>query len=186
MKKTNRKAQEKAEQKQQEMMKPAEPPPTPRIVDGKLSAEFVKFSARRDSQGESYLHLVIAHELDSDSVKRFDKMIGRTYREILDHECDAVDLTLKHQTVTIRSTPEEDPPALHIITKLEAVRLEIIESKGTGQAKDGVRVTFKLAVKDEPAIQTWCHHSYAYPVWLTMERTQADLIPDDEEDAEKD
>jgi hypothetical protein len=151
----------------------AEMPST--IVKGFMAASYVKphFDVEKDDRTaalEFSLELTDNHRslLPKKVVEEWDH-IKQGNNELL----DVVNVGAQHVEVSLDPGDEVD---LEENVPIERIRLQVIETKGTGDAKDIIRLSFRLVCDLTQDVERFACRNFGKTVWLKMQACQGELL----------
>lgn len=145
------------------------------IRNGFMSVNFVKphLDVDKDNRTaalEFSLELTDEHRslLPKKVVEEWDH-IKQGNNELL----DVVGVGAQHAEISLSPDEEVD---LEENVPIERIRLQVIEAKGTGDAKDIIRLSFRLVCDLTQNVERFACRNFGKTVWLKLQACQGELL----------
>jgi hypothetical protein len=87
---------------------------------------------------------------------------------------DVVNVGAQH--LDLRLAPDDDETDLEDNAPVERIRLQVIEAKGTGDAKDIIRLSFRLVCDLTQNVERFACRNFGKTVWIKLQACQGELL----------
>lgn len=146
------------------------------IRNGFMSANFVKPHLDVDKDKRTAA-LEFSLELTEEHRSILPNKLLREWDHIAEGTCKLLDVIgVGAQHFDLRLAPDDDESDLEENAPIEKIRLQVIEDKGTGDAKDIIRLSFRLVCELTQNVERFACRNYGSTVWLKMFACQGELL----------
>ncbi len=146
------------------------------IRNGFMAVNYVKphFDVDKDKRTaalEFSLELTEGHRsvLPNKLLKEWDYISKGTCKLL-----DVIGVGAQH--FDLRLAPDDKESDLEDNVLIEKIRLQVIENKGTGDAKDIIRLSFRLVCDLTQNVERFACRNFGKTVWLKMQACQGELL----------
>jgi hypothetical protein len=146
-----------------------------RIVNGFMAVNFVRFHPEVEKDKRSF-GLEFSIELTDDHLDYLPKKVHDGWDDIEARGYKRVDLVgIPMQRFDLCLVPDDKETDLSTDAPIEKVVLSVIEDKGTGDAKDIIRLSFRLVCDLTQTVERFACRNFGNTVWLRTTAVQGEL-----------
>lgn len=146
------------------------------IRDGLISVTFVKphLDVEKDKRTAA---LELSLELTEDHLDYLPKRVQQAWEAIESDLYKRLDITrINAHHFELRLVADDKESDLEANALVEKVTLSVIEDKGTGDAKDIIRLSFRLVCDLTQNVERFACRHFGKTVWLKMQACQGELL----------
>jgi hypothetical protein len=146
-----------------------------RIINGFMAINYVKphFDIEKDKRSVA---MEFSVELTEDHRDLLPDSVVSEWRHIEEGTCRLSEVSgVGAQSFDLRLAPDGAETELQDSAPIEKIRLQVIEDKGTGDAKDIIRLSFRLVCALNPTVERFACRHYGSTIWLKMGDVQGTL-----------
>lgn len=148
----------------------------PRIVKGFMAVAYVKPHFEVDKDVRTCA-LEFSLELTTDHIDHLPKRVADAYEVILDSGYKKLELIkVPAQHFDARLAVDDKESDLALDAPVEKVVLSVVEDTGTGDAKDIVRLQFRLVCELTQTVERFACRNFGNTIWLKLEKVQGEIF----------
>jgi hypothetical protein len=158
-------------------------PKRPTVVGDRFEAFFLKPSFTKTKEGKKLVSLRFTVPLEDEHEELLPKIVHEGYKDVKKKGRAGMRFNGKipGQAVDIYLSQDIAEEALTLpAAKFANSRIDIIERKGEGQARQVIRLSFTLQVEQSHEVRNFASENHGNNFWLQMEDSEEPLF--DEED----
>lgn len=155
----------------------AAPAERPQVVRGDLMlAEFVKPHYTKDKEGQRFVELEFSFGLTREHAGKIPPQVEDAWKFIkrgINKTMGSIEID--PHVVAVHLAPDEKPEVSLLFASITHGALATIEEKGSGEAKDVIRFSFRVRTEVEGNVCEFADNQFGTAVWIRMQEAQGRL-----------
>lgn len=147
------------------------------IQNGFALVNFVDATLERDKKDNGFILYRLSIKLTDEHEKYVPRKIRKAWEGLLECELKTAKLKeIKPHAIELAIAPDGDDKALEVDAALiEKISLDMITEKGTGKARNFVRLMFSIRFSLGDSTLRFARIHFGHNVWLKLEQAQKEL-----------